>query len=732
MSKRSVIISFVALVAMIGLIALGMHYLYLDNDVTEDVTEVPDSPQYMLLSAVPVDAVAVGNFSEPEKILPKIISNGEFAKSVSDRIGSHEEVLTQMVVSLHYIGRLCPLYVFDTGIAQSQPSALAQSILSAAEQSGMYAEYLDCSTIGSSRRISGHSIVLASPAKEMVLSSKRHLRASESVLKAAGFIYTHKKASGDNCLYISGALSNHIAVSLFHWNMNSFFGVGKKMTDWVVFDVEELTAESDKYFGKLVSDAKHPDVFSIFADCGVLTSEVSKMLPSYTVSAFTLPIRRRTEFVSSYEAYLDSKQGLQRKLILRNRLKDKTNVTPEEFCTRLDVSEVATASFNINGKLHRVNLTKVGKVDKALISSDTKLMEYKFGSYVGSVFGDLFIFKDESYYTYIDGWIISGSRDAIQKYVDKEALHYNLKEYMENAGLSDMFSKAAAFMAYVSFTVEPEMMPKIFSNSTLATLSKTYEGVDYAGAFVTVGENGHTENVQVEIFRNAILRSKAPFRAKDTVVVIPTGPYPVKNARTGKENYFYQSATNNYLCLKDENGKGVWGVPFSSSICGAAQSIDHLGNGKYQILFGSGTKLYLIDILGRFVGDILVDLGKEIHVGPHVYDFNGDGKYNVMVLHKDNTIEMYDLKGQHPAEWTTIKSANLIKGLPERIEVGGTTYWVVRTSLQTLIFPFMGGESLTTFVGDQMALPDTEVTVLDDTSVEVESYDGKKRTIKLR
>jgi hypothetical protein len=83
------------------------------------------------------------------------------------------------------------------------------------------------------------------------------------------------------------------------------------------------------------------------------------------------------------------------------------------------VSEVATASFNINGKLHRVNLTKVGKVDKSLISSDTKLMEYKFGSYVGSVFGDLFIFKDESYYTYIDGWIISGSRDAIQKYVDK-------------------------------------------------------------------------------------------------------------------------------------------------------------------------------------------------------------------------------------------------------------------------------------------------------------------------
>lgn len=732
MSKRSLIISVVALLAIIVLIALGMHYLYLDNDVTDEVAEVADTPQYLLLPAVPVDAVAVGNFSEPGVILPKIISNGEFAKAVSERLSSEQEVMTQMVVSLHYIGRLCPLYVFDTGLAQGHPSALAQSILDAAKQNGIYAEYLDCSTIGNSRRISERSIVLASPSREVVLSSKRHLRASESILKTAGFVQAHKKASDDNCIYISGALSNHIATSLFHWSLNSHFGVGRKMADWIALDIDELTPELDRYLGKFVSDAKQPDVLSVFGTCGVSTSEVSKMLPSYTVSAFTLPIRKRDEFTSSYQAYLDAKQGLQRKLILRKGLKDKTGVTPEDFCSRLEVSEVATASINIKGQLHRINLTKVARVDKALVSPESKLMTYKYGSYIGSMFGDLFLFKDESYYTYIDGWIISGSKEAVEKYVDGEALHYNLKEYMANAGLSDMFSKAASFMAYLSFTVEPEMMPKVFRKSSLEKLSKTYEGVDYAGAFVTVGESGHAERVQVEMFRNAILRSKAPFSPKDTVVVIPAGPYPVKNARTGKDNYFYQSASNNYLCLKDENGKGVWGVPFAAPICGSAQSIDYLGNNKYQILFGSGSKLYLIDILGRFVNESLADLGKEILVGPHVYDFDGDGKYHVMILHKDKTIEMYNLKGERPTEWTTIKSDDLIKGLPERLEVGGTTYWVVRTSLQTQIYPFMGGEPISTFVGDQMAVPNTEVTVLDDTSIEVESYDGKKRTIKLR
>jgi hypothetical protein len=237
--------------------------------------------------------------------------------------------------------------------------------------------------------------------------------------------------------------------------------------------------------------------------------------------------------------------------------------------------------------------------------------------------------------------------------------------------------------------------------------------------------------MKIEFFRDEILRSKAPFQARDTVVVVPTGPYPVKNARSGKENVFYQNLKNNYLCLRDETGKGIWGVPFEGKICGTAHSIDYLGNGKYQILFGSGSGLHLIDILGRFVPNFAVDLGKAIRLGPDVYDLDGSRNYILMVLHKDNTIEMYDLKGRRPEGWSTISSSVKIKSLPERLDVAGKTFWVVRTAVQTLIYPFEGGSPVTEFTGDQMARPDTEITVIGDASVEVESYDGKRRTIKL-
>ena len=103
-----------------------------------------------------------------------------------------------------------------------------------------------------------------------------------------------------------------------------------------------------------------------------------------------------------------------------------------------------------------------------------------------------------------------------------------------------------------------------------------------------------------------------------------------------------------------------------------------------------------------------------------------------MVLHKDNTIEMYNLKGRKPASWKGITASETIKALPERLEMDGSTFWVVRTSIQTLIFPFEGGAPVTSFEGQSMILPTSEIIIKDAASVEVQCYDGKSRTITLK
>lgn len=742
MSRKSLIICLSVLAGMVLCVAIGVALLYAGTGEKRASAQVPDNGQFLLMPAIPTDAMVVGCFASPADMLPKVFSENGFAQAVASALEASGLKADRAAVSLHYVGKVVPLYVFDAGSSSSE-SAVASVIKETAKTKGLYSETFDCSSIETDRKIGGHTLVLASPSKDVVKSSVRHLNAGESVVRIEDFAQAASEASGNELLFVANRSAGNIISSSLSKKYGRYADFVRRLSDWMVFDLSASDASKTSLVGRLVSDSDEPDLMSVFEDCGASMSDVSQMLPSYTVSAMTLPLKNRTRFIASYQNFLDSKQGLQRKLILRNRLADSTGVTPEDFCERLEVSEVATAAFVVDGKLQRVNLMKLGSVDESLIFAGTGITSlknyspavhpYQYESYLASVFGDLFYLEGEKYFTYMNGWIVSGGETAVKEYAGGRALSYNLKEYMANADLVDLFADSPAyFKAYLSLTEDQDALSGIFGKGVCKALKEMCAGADYSGAMLTFGKDADNESVSIEIFRNEIKRSKAPVAERNTAIEVSRGPFKVKNSGTGKTNNFYQRKDNNYLCLQEENGKGIWGVPFSAPICGTAHTIDFYANKKLQILFGSGSRLYLIDRLGRFVNDCSVDLGKEILLGPDVYDFSGKCKYNVMVLHKDNSIEMYNLQGKRPDSWTTITAPETIMGLPERIDVGGKTFWVVRTSIQTLIYPFGGGTPVSNFEDDKKILPTSKVRVLDANSVEVESYDGKKRTLKLR
>ena len=302
---------------------------------------------------------------------------------------------------------------------------------------------------------------------------------------------------------------------------------------------------------------------------------------------------------------------------------------------------------------------------------------------------------------------------------------------MADAGEEDLLAqRKASMVAYVD-AGSGDFLSGVLNKDAMKVISTLTEGVEYSPMVLHAYERDGLVATDIELFNLSMQRIQAPEFERDTVVVVPAGPFKVRNSATGRDNLFYQNA-HGAICLKDEDGKGIWGVPFGKPLCGTAYNVDYYANGKLQIIFGSGSEIYVIDRLGRFVSGFPVDLGKEILLGPDVYDFNSRRAYNIMVLHKDNTIEMYNLKGQKPSSWKPITDEETIKGLPERVEVGGNTFWVVRTSIQTLIFPFLGGDPLTAFEGQKMILPSSEVNVIDDMSVQVTCYDGQTRTVKLK
>lgn len=728
MNRRSLILCLVALVIMAVAVVAAVFVLYKDSS-----ENVPVEGRYELLTAIPADAVAVCCLSEVDDIGSKAFSGFAFPSALAHmaadgKIGALAKA--PMAFSLHYSGKLTSLYVFGVGTSEPDPNDEVTALLEFGRANGMQVRYLP-----------ERSLVVMAETETLVKSSVRHLDQSLSVMDVAGFAKAADSALGKDVIFLSYSHAKPLFSSVFSRTFfnneygkeaglkySEFAGFLGTMGEWVSFSLEG--GRDDLLFkGVQTYESDASEFVTVLDKSSGAVSEISNVLPSYTLFALTLPLSDVESYVSAYEAYLDSKQMLSNFHFRQNEMKRNTKVAPSDFIMNMGVTEVAKASFGNNADPFVVNLLRISKEHPSLTGMSG---QYPYPSYVAAVFGKHFELDDESHYAYVDGWLVTGSAEAVAEYTEGRALEYTLKEYMADAGRGDLLAGVrSSLVAYMNLGEGAGLLSDLLVKDVAGAVGCLSADSDFSPMILNVYDEKGRIGTDVRVCSLTLERVKAPEHERDTVVVVPEGPFKVKNSGTGKMNLFYQNS-NGAICLKEEGGKGLWGVPFGKPLCGTAYNVDYYANGKLQILFGSGSSIYLIDRLGRFVTGFPVDLGKEIRLGPDVYDFSGARAYNIMVLHKDNTIEMYNLKGRKPASWKGITASETIKALPERLEMDGSTFWVVRTSIQTLIFPFEGGAPVTSFEGQSMILPTSEIVIKDAASVEVQCYDGKSRTITLK
>lgn len=756
MSKKAIIICLSAIAVLLIAVAVAVAALY---SGTGDRRGHIDDSRYELVPAVPVDAVAVMRFDSLED-MTRLLSGTEsvspfvapdagapFARflSVLGRMSAEGSLPLRSsgtVVSSHRIGSLVPLLIVDAGRAGSSGSEDALRLTAAADSSGLYSELVDCSEILSSGSwLSRRSIVLISPSADLVKSSRRHISKRISVLDSEGFVQAAVSTQGKDIMLLSMTDAGKLAGEVMSGSYRKYSGFLSDTADWIAFSFSSADSSHAFLEGTLPVPEEDEKFLSVFGTLSGASSQLSSMIPSYTVFAASLPFDDAQQYVERYRHFLDASSSTL-KLVSENKaLEKETGISTEEWCRAMDVKEAAVASFYVGSSLETVVLIRTGKPDESLLLRNTgadsmsgyrpESNTYAFSGYAAALFGSMFKVSDESCFAIMGRWIVSGSPAGVGEYVSGRALENTLGQYVSDAGLPDRMSlKDRFFVAYFSASESRGFIGSAFTPEYAAAFASSLASVTYEPLSLSVGKTKDGLLLNAALDRVTVTKSKAPVFERDTVISIPKGPFRVKNSGTGRMNLFYQQ-DNMYLCLQDEDGKGLWGAPFSTPICGRAGTVDYFANGKLQILFASGSKLYLIDRLGRFVNPFPVDLKKNILLGPDIYDFNGKRKYNVMVLHDDNTIDMYNLQGEKPDQWKGITAEETIKGLPEPVKVGGRTFWVVRTSLQTLIFPFYGGESLVKATGNKMIRSDSKVTPTGKSSVAVTCYDGKERTLEL-
>lgn len=718
MSRKSIILCLIALAVMILGTGAAVAILYSGGETKKYGSQVADDDRYLLLSVVPSDAVAIARFSSAAETLPEFLGRLELQGDCGD---------FPCVISFHDSGKILPLFIFDAGHASELPSETAASLMEEARKKGYCVKYMDCSTSAAAgSRIAGHSIILLSDSETLLNSAARHIGGAVTIMELPGFIDASDAVSSDDLLFVSRSYAVKHMPEL------------SRLADWMAFDIDAGSSHL-ALSGTAVYDGSS-DFMAVLEKSVPAQSSVSEVLPSYTCFAVSLPLGDMNAYVKAYEAYLDSRQSLHGNHARQKALGSRMGINPYDFMKALDIREVAVASFIAGSRLESVLLIKPGTDELSILFKGTEVTSFRdyvpqihswpYASFVSSVFGNVFAIEDESCFSFVDGWIVAGSMAAVEEYVSGRAVEYTLDEYFSDASQSDLLAAAkSSFVAYFSCSGENEVLRDMLRPGHIKFISSVSGSADFAPAVITLSKGKNGLELNARLLSLAIERTKAPTFERDTVVNVPKGPFEVRNSGTGKMNRFYQNSHLS-LCLS-EDGRDLWGIPFKKPLCGTAYNIDYYANGKLQIIFGAGSSIYLVDRLGRYVKGFPIGLGKEILLGPDLYDFNGSHKYNILVLHTDNTVEMYNLKGQKPALWKGITSNETIKSLPERLMVGGKTFWVVRTSIQTLIFPFYGGEPLTVFEGDRMIRPDSDIKAADAFSIEYVCYDGKRRTTKL-
>ena len=485
--------------------------------------------------------------------------------------------------------------------------------------------------------------MLVSPSETIVSSSARHLEAGASILDNSTFAALAKDLGHRNASYFSNDYADRLisAYDSFFGKYSSFL---KRASEWTAF--YNRGAGQEQWLLKTRS-GKDPSYFmNILDGLQAGSSRMGEVAPTNTVFALSLSPSKLDSYRSAYKKYLDATQRLSANRQLSESLRAAAGVSPDQWAR--DIQEVATLSWKLDdGTVHTVNAVRRG----GAAAKEQAISEgYPYSSFAACEFGDLFALADESCCLTRGNWTLSGSR----------------------AALEDLLSAAASEELLGEQLVSKDcLMTMYYTSNDTKLLRYTRSGLEMD-------------------VKSAVVKSN---RTPELVVEIPQGPFEVTNSGTGKKNTFYQNAQLS-LCLNDENGKGIWGVPFKQKICGYVSDVDYYNNGKIQFLFGAGSSLYMISRLGAFVAGFPVDLGKEILLGPEVYDFTGAKGYTVMVLHKDNTLEMYDLHGHKPASWQGITAQDVIIKLPELVEASGQKYWKVTTTRDTLFFGFDGGEQI--------------------------------------
>lgn len=163
-------------------------------------------------------------------------------------------------------------------------------------------------------------------------------------------------------------------------------------------------------------------------------------------------------------------------------------------------------------------------------------------------------------------------------------------------------------------------------------------------------EPGKHRLMTMVLSRGEATGAKRPVQRQSLAGMITHRPFPVWDHRNKHYNVLVAD-DRNVLTLFSPQGEILWDYQMDDRLMGDIQVVDAYKNSKFQYLFNTASKMYLLDVLGKDVEGFPVSLPVAASNALVALDYDGRKDYRILIAGQDGLIRNFDIKGKEVDGW---------------------------------------------------------------------------------
>ncbi|MEA5005088.1 MAG: hypothetical protein VB022_01625 [Rikenellaceae bacterium] len=710
------------------LIVLIVIYIFFSSRIVAEADKTPDGFVLQSADLIPIDAIAIFHFNDINTSLlflsdtsglfpplfPQESSVGKFI-ALSGSSGG------EITMSFHYSAKneVSPIVILDLPsdpISEKESDVLLRKLGAVNESSYNGFEIFS----GSGLKIfKNKNKIVASTSLILIQSSIRHYKTKSSIMDNHDFckVLAHTP-KGDHRLFVNIQQAGKLFSGYTDYRYWRYSDFTSKITSWISFTLDR-ESKGVSLAGKFFNYRGKTDFSEIFSNATGETSEAWSLLPYNTYGALIIA-------VDDFKILLDSYYEYRRSFGV---IDEAAYERAKEWFLLQKPAELALALIPYKSESRWVTLIRSEgkKRSRRKVASS---FEYKGA--LATLFGKSFSYNPERFVVTSGNWQLIGDEDMIREFAAGDFEKYTMEDFMEQGEAHGKFTELnAPFTIVANVSMMQDSVASLFRDPARERITARLHKKNFQTMFFRIFPDVDNNEVHFSISVTSQIVSNLREPDADLVnipdtVRVPVGPFLISKGQ--KEKMYLEQMQDYKLRLIYTDGRGIWAIPFTTPLRGFVEEVDYFSNNKFQMLFASGNKLYLLDKSGRYTGQFPKSVDSLILLGPKVYEHHGG--FSIMLLHTDNTLRLYD-KNCKPVEgWKDISTDEMIEGFPELMKIGESQYWILRTRLRTLIYKF-SGEAIGDLSGKNSLMPDTKIRILSGTKVAVTTRKGKEASLDL-